>query len=121
MIDTAFEPAPLDLPVIYAGQDWRFHLEWIDENDAPYDLTGCSAAMQVRSEDDATVYLELTTENGGIALGGTAGTIDLFVDKTDSRLIDWKIGKYDFWLTLSNGDSMPLFEGNLPARKPRTR
>lgn len=44
----------------------------------PFDLTGYSARMQIRRDIDATTtLLDLTTENGRIALGGAEGTITL--------------------------------------------
>ena len=39
-------------------------------------LTGCTARMQIRSAiTSPTVLVNLTTENGGIVLGGTAGNL----------------------------------------------
>lgn len=51
---------------------------WIhkDSTGALVNLTGYTARMQVReSYSSEIVVLELTTENGGITLGGAAGTI----------------------------------------------
>ena len=54
---------------------------YTDSNDVATNLTGYTAAMQVRpSASSATVLLTATTENGRITLGGAAGTIDIDVD-----------------------------------------
>lgn len=58
----------------------------------PVDLTGCTARMAVKEDVDMPLLLELTTENGGIILGGTAGTIDLFVGATVTTDFTWEGG-----------------------------
>lgn len=51
---------------------------WKDSNGTPVNLSGYTARMQVRETYDAgNTKLSLTTENGGISLGGTAGTITI--------------------------------------------
>jgi hypothetical protein len=65
----------------------------------PVDLTGWTARLQMRSEiDAATVLLSLTTENGGITLGGTDGWIDLFISAEDTADITWRSAVYDLEL-----------------------
>jgi hypothetical protein len=49
---------------------------WEDSSGIPIDLTLYTARMQVRATiGSLSTLLSLTTENGGISLGGTAGTI----------------------------------------------
>lgn len=51
-----------------------------DSNDNLINLTGYTARMHVRASYAAeTTLAELTTENGGITLGGAAGTITLLI------------------------------------------
>lgn len=90
------KPAKLKF-TIYQGATFRKRLRWSDKaTGTPIDLTGCSARMQVRAEIDGTaVLLELTTENGGITLGSTAGTIDLYVGATATAAINWEGGVFD--------------------------
>lgn len=52
-----------------------FSLTFEDEAGTPIDLTGCTATFRARLQSGETPYLDLTTENGGVILGGTAGTI----------------------------------------------
>lgn len=70
----------------------------------PLDLTGYTAAMQVReSADSATALLSLT--NGtGITLGGTAGTISVVVASTASAAI--AAGSYSYDLELNSGSTV---------------
>ena len=57
-------------------------------DDTPVDLTSYTARMQVREKyTSKTAAVNLTTENGGISLGGTSGTIDLFISDSDTSEI----------------------------------
>ena len=90
-------PAKLKF-TIYQGATFRKRLTWKGPLPAqtPIDLTGCAARMQVRPEvESSTVLLELTTANGGITLGGVAGTIELYVGATATAAINWEGGVFD--------------------------
>lgn len=90
-------PAKLKF-TIYQGATFRKRLTWKGPLPAqtPIDLTGCTARMQVRPEvESPTVLLELTTANGGITLGGVAGTIELFVSDDASTLFTWTAGVWE--------------------------
>lgn len=85
-------------------------LTWKDGNGTPYDLTGWTARMHVRSKiSDATTLLELTTENGRIILGGVLGTINLHLTALETADITWSEGVYD--LELVNGTYVKRFMG----------
>jgi hypothetical protein len=65
-------------------------------------FTGYTAAMQVRdSAGAATALLNLTTSNGGITLGGTAGTI--LVTIAGSATSALTAGSYSYDLELYSG------------------
>ena len=58
-------------------------ITWKNSAGTPINLTSYTARMQVRERYDATTtLLSLTTENGGITLGGALGTITLVADAT---------------------------------------
>lgn len=58
------------------GATWNPTLTYRDSTGALVNLTGYTARMQVRDGFEASAAtLDLTTENGGITLGGAAGTI----------------------------------------------
>lgn len=79
------------------------------------DLTGCTARMQVRDPDTGALLLELTTENGGIVLGGQAGTIDLWVGALATTLIAWESGAWALELQYAAGPDHVdrLIEGSI--------
>lgn len=94
---------------------------YTDSNDVATDLTGYTAAMQVRpTAASATVILELTTENTRITLGGAAGTLDLLVDAATMEAIT--PGKYFYDLELYTGSTViRLIEGSFTVKAEVTR
>lgn len=56
---------------------------------APVDLTGYTARMQIKDNflDSAIQVAQLTTENGGITLGGALGTIKMTLTAVETAAI----------------------------------
>lgn len=80
----------------------------------PINLTGYTAQMQIRSAvDSATALVTLTTSNGGIVLGGTAGTIELLITSTATAAFDWEDAVYSLQLTSSGGVVAVLLQGSI--------
>ena len=88
-------------------------LTWTDSNDALVDLTNYTARAQVRdSKSGSTKIVDLTTENGGISLGGAAGTITLtMTDTATAALSALTDGRWDLELISSGGTVTRLVEG----------
>jgi len=75
-------------------------------------LAGYTARMQIRpTAGSATTTLALTTENGRIALGGTAGTITLSISATDTAAITAGRYVYDLELVSAGGIVTRLLQG----------
>lgn len=75
------------------------------------DLTGYTARMQVRPEVDSNeVLVELTTENGRIALGGAAGTVLLHLPPEITATIPTD-GFYDLEIVTNGGAVYRLLRG----------
>lgn len=120
--------APTKVPLkIYQGATFFESWAWStapDESSAytPVDLTGCTARMQVRAKIDATTpLLTLTTENGGISLGGTAGTIELLIDADDTAALTWTSGVYDLEIVYPGGQVTRLAYGSVTVSPEVTR
>ena len=99
------------------SQQWTYK----DSDGALIDLTGYTARMQVRDDftTDATV-LDLTTETGGLTLGGAAGTIDLLVSATASAAVGARQYVYD--VELVTGSTVErLVMGTFTVRSEVTR
>lgn len=117
------KPAKLKL-TIYQGATFRKRLAWTGPAPArtPIDLTGCTARMQVRPEIDSdTVLLTLTTENGGITLGGVAGTIELLVSDEASTAFTWLSGAWDLEIEHPSGEVTRLAYGTVSVSPEVTR
>lgn len=86
------------------------------------DLTGYTARMQIRPTiESSTVLVSLTTENGGIALGGTAGTITLTITATATAAFTWTEGVYDLELVSAGGVVTRLLKGAVTVTPEVTR
>lgn len=67
-------------------------LIWQDNRITRKNLTGFTAILKIsrklpNGDLETTPIIELTTENGGITLGGLEGTIDLFIDATTTATL----------------------------------
>jgi hypothetical protein len=76
---------------VYAGSAWLWPLLW-EHNDAPVDLTGCTARMYGRiNYPDLTTVFEIN-ETTGITLGGTSGEITLLLSDTVTTAMGVAVG-----------------------------
>lgn len=107
---------------IYQGATFSRILTWKDGNEDPVDITGFTARMQIReSVDAADPFLSLTTENGGIALGGAAGTITLTISSTGTAALSQSSGVYDLEMIDGDGIVSRLLEGSVLISREVTR
>lgn len=116
-------PAKLKF-TIYQGATFRKRLTWTGPAPTytPIDLTGCTARMQVRSEiESPAVLLSFTTENGGIALGGALGTIDLELGDIASSAVAWDSGVFDIEIVHPGGDVTRVAQGSIGVSPEVTR
>jgi hypothetical protein len=86
----------------------------------PVDLTGARARMQVRDAPGGSVLLELTTENGGLALTA-GGTIVREVSAADTAAFSWLKGVYDLEVEYPDGTVHRYFEGPVSVSQEVTR
>ena len=87
----------------YQGATYTLNMTYkID--DSVVDLTGYTAAMQVRLEPSSPTAVLSLESGAGITLGGALGTIAVEVSATDMAAITAKTYQYDF--DLSSGDQV---------------
>lgn len=97
---------------IEQGATFTNRFTYKDSTGVAINLTSYTARMQIRaSVKAATTLAELTTANGGIVLGGAAGTIDLLLTATQTAAITAKRGVYDLELIDVSGVVLRLVEG----------
>lgn len=107
-------PATKDI-AIQRAED--FDLEWIwRDAGAPVDLTGMTASMVISRAFNSTPIIELTTGNGRITLGGSAGTITLHIDAADTSLLTFETALYNLYL-VDGSTTIWLVKGGVTLNK----
>ena len=117
-------PAGLYNIIADQGSTFSRTIIWRDPAKKPILMEGYSARMQVRlSVDSSDVLLELTTENNGITLHRTNGSITLYVSDDDMREIPEDKYVYDLEMIApsSNLYVYKLITGNFVVRAEVTR
>jgi hypothetical protein len=106
---------------IEQGATFNLLLTW-KINDTLVNLTGYTARLQARVDvEDSELILSLTTSNGGITLGGAAGTISLDQTATQTTLLPAGTYVYDLELIASNSTVTRLVQGELLVSPEVTR
>lgn len=89
------------------GSTFRKRYEWRvgprKGPQVPVDLTGCTATT-VFTSPSGEVIQTLTTENGGMTLGGTLGTIAYYISHTDTATWGHETCEFVTTITFTNGD-----------------
>lgn len=88
----------------------------------PVDITGCTARMHIRSAVGASnPLLILTTENGRIQLGGTAGTVRLMLTAEETSAYTAASAVYDLEIVYPDGRVRRLMSGSVTLSPGVTR
>lgn len=119
---------------IKQGSDLSISMTWNDDSGNPINLTGYSMKLEIRSYTGSpTALLTLSSANSTgsyIALGGTAGTIDLIFAHADTAGLSpvglptpgspiaigpraYQLGVYDLQFTDPTGNVGYLLEGSV--------
>lgn len=98
---------------IEQGATFNLLLTW-KINNVAVNLTGYTARLQARIDvEEIETVLSLTTENGGITLGGALGTISLNRTAAQTTLLPAGTYVYDLELIASNATVTRLVQGEL--------
>ena len=85
-------------------------------------LTGCTARAHVRETlEAAAVLLDLSTANGKIVLGGSAGTVEITLSATETAAINWRAAVYDLEITFPDATVRRLMHGSVSVSPEVTR
>ena len=107
---------------IEQGASFNQPLIWKAQSGQAIKLGGWAAKMQLRKTvDDQNVILELSTENGRIALGATTGVIALSVTDEDTALLTPGTYVYDLLMSAPDGSKTRLIEGSVLVKAGVTR
>lgn len=106
---------------IEQGATFNLLLTW-KINNVAVNLTGYTARLAARVDvEDTETVLTLTTENGGITLGGALGTISLDRTATQTALLPAGTYVYDLELISGVGAVTRLVQGELDISAEVTR
>jgi len=107
---------------IEQGATFMLSLVWKDTEGDPIDVSGCVARMQIRKTYNSEPVFSLTTDSdGGIELGGLAGTIEIEIPAEQTELIDIRRGYYDLEIEFSNGVVTRLIQGGVDVSREVTK
>lgn len=76
----------------------------------PYDLTDCTARMQIRKSYTSPALVSLASGDG-ITLGGPAGTVEITVSDERTDALNVKTALYDLEIEFPSGDVYRVLEG----------
>ena len=108
--------------VIDQGATWYLTVTYQNPNGTAINITGYTAALQLRSlPSDPTAVLTLTTANGGITITGATGTVAITATATQTREIDEGTYYYDLEITSTLGVVTRLVQGQIVVSPEVTR
>lgn len=108
--------------LIEQGATFQLELLWKNPDESPINLTGYTARMQVRKKhSDTAKVLDLTTQNGKIAITPLLGKINVNVPSADTEDIAIKTGVYDLEVESAGGIVTRLIEGCVTVTPEVTR
>lgn len=105
-------------------QGATFELEVVYKNSSgtPINLTGYTAALQIRQNYyDTTALLTLTSPSNGIVITGATGTIDITMSSAQTGGLDEGIYVYDLEISSSGGNVTRLIQGQFTVSPEVTR
>lgn len=107
--------------IIDQGATYQLVVVYKNDNDAPINLTGYSAYMQLRENYDSTVAdLTLSTDNGGIVIDGVNGKLTITATSAQTTALTADFYLYDLELKLSSTVTR-LLQGQLTVNSEVTR
>jgi hypothetical protein len=85
-------------------------------------MTGFTARMQVRASIiSPDILLDLTTENGRLAINEAAGEVRIILNAATTSAIQWPRGVYDMELVSPTGGVSRMLYGEITVSKEVTR
>jgi hypothetical protein len=98
---------------IEQGATFSLVVEWQDPDLEPINLTGYTAAMQIRKTYGAPITLSLTSSSG-IAIDALAGKLTITISSTATAALAAPMqGVYDLEVTSGGGQVTRLIEGKV--------
>lgn len=104
------------------GATWSVTITYENPAGTPVNLTGYTAAMQIRQQYSSDVAdLTLTTANGGISITGATGKVVVNMTAAQTRDLEEGYYVYDLELTSTGGIVTRLIQGQFTVAPEVTR
>jgi hypothetical protein len=108
--------------IIDQGADWFITVVYKNSTGTAINLTGYTAALQIRDTyADSTTDLSLTSPSGGIVITGATGTISITATAAQTAAIAAGTYVYDLEITSSGGIVTRLIQGRISVSPQVTR
>lgn len=109
--------------VIEQGSKFALTVIYKDDTGSIIDLTGYTAAMQIRKYIDSSDTIESLSSGSGITITGASGQIDIEIGATNTAAYDFITAYYDLEITPASGadDTVRLLQGSVKLSKEVTR
>jgi hypothetical protein len=104
------------------GATFTLQVTYKDENGVPINLTGYTAAMQIRQNyNDSAALITLTSPSGGIVITGATGTINITISAEQTGSLDEGFYVYDLEITSTANVVTRLIQGQFTVAPEVTR
>ena len=104
------------------GADWYINFTYQNSSGTPINLTGYTAALQLRSEpSDATAALSLSSPSSGIVITGATGLVAVHASAAQTGALIAGTYYYDLELTSGTGIVTRLVQGQVVVSPQVTR
>lgn len=104
------------------GATFTLQVTYKNSAGAPINLTGYTAALQVRQNYyDDTALVSLTSPSNGIVITGATGTIDITMSSGQTGSLDEGIYVYDLEINSGGGTITRLIQGQFTVSPEVTR
>jgi hypothetical protein len=108
-----FQPDRFDF-TIQSDADLNILATYYDPNQVLINLTGYTAALQVKQDpNDTSALMNLTSQNGGLTMGGALGTIAIYSAAFYNALLPFTKAVYDLIIISPSGYISRLMYGNV--------
>lgn len=98
---------------IYQGATF-FQRIFFEINNVLQDVSEYAAKMEIKDQAGGAALLTLDNAgNGGITLGGSAGTIDLTISAVKTSTLTWSQGIYELFITDKTARTDVLLRGGI--------
>lgn len=98
---------------IEQGADFDEPFYVTDASGDPEDITGASAAMQIRRAVGDDVLITLSTDDGTLVIDGDAGTITPAIDEETTSDLTPGLYVYDLKMLTADGHTRRTHQGNV--------